>query len=179
MKRSPVMTHYAAALFHASEDADVADQIETELGELVELTQAQPQLEALWRNPQVPKDVKHELAQKLLGKAHPFVQNFVRLLIDRHRTGYLADIFREFKDVRDRESDTTHVVVTTAFELTKTLQDKIKKRLDELIHRDIRVSLVEDPSLLGGIRVKIHDDQVDGSLVAKLDGLRRSLLENI
>lgn len=179
MKRNEVMTNYAEALFHASEDVGVSDQVEMELGELVQLVQEHPQLGALWRNPQVPQQAKRELAQRLLQGKHAYVRNFVQLLIDRHRLAYLGDIFRAFKDVRDRESDTLHVVVYSAFELPKTLQDKIKKRLDALIHRDIRVSLVEQPELLGGIRVKIHDDQVDGSVAATLNGLRQSLLENI
>ncbi len=175
MKQKHVAQNYAAGLFHASQANNSTDAVEADLGKLASAA-AETNLSVLLSNPQVDKKDKHALVDKMLKNGHPYVGNLVHILVERNRGRYLPDIYQHFMKIRDQESDSLHVTVETAFELTKTIQDKISKRLNELTGRDIRLSIVEDVTIVGGIRLKLQDNLIDGSVLAQMDGLRQQLL---
>lgn len=175
MKQKHVAHNYAAGLFHASQSNKSVEAVENDLGQLAAAA-AETGLVELWQNPQVPKDAKHKMADEMLKGAQPFLINCVHLLIERNRAKYIPDIYQHFLKISDQESDSLHVTVQTAFELSATVQNKISKRINELTGRDVRLSIEENASLIGGIRLKIQDNLIDGSVLAQLDGLRQQLV---
>jgi len=178
MKQKHVAHNYAAGLFHASQSNNSTDAVEADLEKLASVA-AETDLAVLLANPQVPKEDKQKLADEMLKNGNAYVSNMVHILIERNRGQYLSDIYQHFMKIRDQESDSLHVTVETAFELTKTVQDKISKRINELTGRDVRLSIEEDASIIGGVRLKIQDNLIDGSVLAQMDGLRQQLLGSV
>jgi len=176
MSKTKIAHNYAEGLFHAAESIKVSDRIEADLKQLLDIYR-QTSLDAVWHNPQISKEDKYALADGVLKGAHDYVKKFVYLVIDRNRTKFLPEIYRLFIKIRDQQSGTLHVEVHTAFELSKTVSEKIVKRLQELSGKTVRISLVNVPDIIGGLRLKIQHNMIDGSVLSRLEGLHGQLVE--
>jgi len=69
------------------------------------------------------------------------------------------------------------VTVRTAFPLTGELAESLRQGLETLTGRKVEMTVQEDPSLIGGIAVRIGDTLYDGSIRTQLDNLRNLLGE--
>lgn len=176
MNKTKIAHNYAEGLFHAAESVQASDRIEAEMRQLLEVYR-HTALDAVWHNPQIPKEDKHALADEALKGAHDYLKHLVYLVIDRNRTSFLPEILRLFIKIRDQQSDTLHIEVHTAFELSQATREKIVKRLEALSGRAVRISVVDVPEIIGGLRLKIQHNMIDGSVISRLEGLHGQLLE--
>jgi F-type H+-transporting ATPase subunit delta len=71
------------------------------------------------------------------------------------------------------------VTVKTAFPLTGELSDRLQKGLEGLTGREVEMTVLEDPSLLGGIVVRVGDKLYDGSIRTQLNNIRNLLGEEL
>jgi F-type H+-transporting ATPase subunit delta len=71
------------------------------------------------------------------------------------------------------------VHVKTAFPLTGELSDGLRKGLETMTGKKVEMTTEEDPSLLGGVVVRIGDTLYDGSIRTQLDNMRNLLVEEI
>ena len=69
------------------------------------------------------------------------------------------------------------VTVTTAFPLTGELSARLQTKLEELTGREVEMNVIEDPTLLGGIVVRVGDTLYDGSIKTQLNNMRNLLGE--
>jgi len=81
-------------------------------------------------------------------------------------------LFELHKAQREKSVD---VVVTTAFELSGELQDKLAKSLSTKLDRDVNLSTEVDASLLGGALVRAGDTVIDGSVRGRLTKLAEAM----
>jgi len=70
------------------------------------------------------------------------------------------------------------VTVTTAFPLTGELSARLQANLEELTGREVEMNVIEDPTLLGGIVVRVGDTLYDGSIKTQLNNMRNLLGRN-
>jgi F-type H+-transporting ATPase subunit delta len=108
------------------------------------------------------------------GLAQP-VQNLVRLLAQNKRLLVLPDIEKLFAQMKTAFDGLRHVEVTSAFAVDDADRDALAARLKAHFGADVELTVVEDPSLIGGIKVRAGDIVIDGSLRGKLERLSNDL----
>jgi len=107
------------------------------------------------------------------------VANFLKLLVDKGRINILEDILNAYQHLMDQALNKARVSVKTAYPLSDDLVAEVKKTLEGLTKKRVEMAIEEDPSLLGGIVVKIGDTVYDGSVKAQLNKIRELLGEEI
>ncbi len=152
---------------------DVRAATEAEAGKAREAALAEVQEE---RN-RILGDLRGQVAalsiaatQKLLGEA-----------LDEKRQHALIDEF--FSGVKSgkvvvlggAEITGASAEVTSALPLTKDEQDKVKSDVLAKMGKQATVTFRVDPTILGGLVIRVGDKVLDGSLAAQLEGLRQSL----
>ena len=117
-----------------------------------------------------------EVIQALLaGKAQPETLRLARQAVlgargrrfDRVIAGYLAIIATR----REQLSAT----VTSAIDLDADQSQRLAAALTRIYGKPVHLKVVLDPQIVGGIRVQIGDEVVDGTVLRKLEGARRHL----
>lgn len=103
------------------------------------------------------------------------VQNFLRLLLDKNRIGGIQGISDYYSKLTDEISNITRADIITARPLKEDAQGKLGKVLAGLTGKEVKIEVKEDPSLIGGLVVRIGDLVLDGSVKAQLEGLKESL----
>lgn len=122
-------------------------------------------------NPQV-YDVVTDVARVQLP---PAGQNFLRTVIENGRLAALPEIARQFRDMKNALSGASDAVVYSAFPIAVDQLGAVSQVLEKRFGRKLNVTVQEDPSLIGGIRVVVGDEVLDTSVKARLDQMKVAL----
>lgn len=174
-----VARRYARALFSLGKEKGDAELIAygENLSGLVEALRESPQLDRIFRNPVFKVDEKKAVVDAILLKigAQQMVRNFCHLLADNNRLGFLADIQGYYAQLLDEHQGVSRGEMTTAIELEADLKDALKKSLEEKISRQLVLDYSVNPSILGGLVLKIGDRVLDASLRAQLVAMKETI----
>ena len=131
---------------------------------------------ALIGNPNLPAE---DLAKAIIDIAGDSVDdkgaNLVRLLSENGRLTVLPEIAAQFEDLKAKAEDRVDVEVTSAVELSDEQQQQLTKSLKNRLKREITLSCVTDPELIGGLVERAGDLVIDGSLRASLARMQQTL----
>ncbi|AZR73999.1 ATP synthase F1 subunit delta [Anoxybacter fermentans] len=178
MLKNAAVERYTKALFDLAVEENSLDQFNQELIEINRLLTDQPDLERLLNHPQIPDFEKRDLIKRILGSEFsPLILNFILLLIDKGRQTLLKDIIEYFQYLVKEARGIVEVQVYTAFELSSENESKLKQKLKELTGKEVELQVTVDPSLIGGIRLRIGDKVIDGSIKRHLERMREDLAQ--
>jgi len=111
------------------------------------------------------------LAGKLSGEA----ENFVRVLTENGRLGVLAEIRAQYEVLRNEREGVVEADISTAFEMDAAQLADLVSRLEKKTGRRVKARVSVDKSLIGGVKVAIGDQVIDGSARAQLGALETAL----
>jgi F-type H+-transporting ATPase subunit delta len=165
---------YAEAVFELAKEEDRLDGWDRDLAHMARaFTNGD---EALWlQNPEIPLTDKEALLDELLADTSEEARNLAKLLAGRGR-GYLApQILAAYRRDVEQERGIAHAQVTTAVPLSAQEQTAIHDRLVRVTGQQVTMELDVDPTIIGGIIVRIGDKLIDGSARARLIELKHRL----
>lgn len=171
-----VARSYARAAFEvATEKHDIAGW-RRDLERLVEIF-TDPEVAQAFQNPRLDDAKRFALAIGLLPDDFDADRgNFVKLLVLSHRTGLVGGIRDEFEDLVADAEGRTELQVTVAREVDDQGRARLQQLLSDKLGRDVELDLRLDPSILGGVIVRLGDRVADGSVRRRLDEMREELL---
>ncbi len=164
---------YAEALFKASQ-ADLAAA--AAWLEPLAAVAGDPQLQQLAGNPNVRPQQLVDLItgvvkQPLSGPA----MNFLRTVIENDRLAALPEIASQFRALKNSRTGTSDAVIYSAFPLDAGALGAVAPSLEKRFGRKLNLTVQEDPSLIGGIRVVVGDEVLDTSVKARLEQMKVAL----
>jgi F-type H+-transporting ATPase subunit delta len=165
---------YAEAYFQLATEAGTVERWGDDLARAVEMLEHPAVAEAM-RNPRVSPADRVRLVMDLLDGLDQPVRNLVRLLIERGRSGILGAVLDHYRTLADAESGIIRVQVTAAVPIEHDLEQHITDTLGQRLGGRIQTTVRQDPSILGGLIIRIGDRVIDGSLRTRLQQLRAAL----
>lgn len=164
------------AVLAGSEHDGVLEQVEDELFRFERLVSSTPELSDALSKRDVDGPHKAKLIVSLLqGKALPdTVWLAQRPVLHPRGRRYASAIWRQLKIAARRREQIT-AVVTSAIELDETQRGRLAAALAKEYGRSVFVAAAVDPSVVGGLRVRIGDEVVDGTIARRLSDVRRAL----
>jgi F-type H+-transporting ATPase subunit delta len=121
-------------------------------------------------------DAKVRLVDRLLGPAaSPATTLIVRHLVQAPQGRRIGEMLRHVASVVADQRGFDVATVTSAVPLTDDQVARLERTLGSQAGRRIRFDSVVDPTVLGGVRVQIGDDVIDGSVASRLNDLRQKL----
>jgi F-type H+-transporting ATPase subunit delta len=176
MRAAAVAKRYAEALLALAQERGNIEQLDAESKTLAALF-ADKQLRAFFGAPQIPSERKKQALDKALrGKVDPVMLNLARLLVDKDRFAYLPAIMREFDRLTDELRGVEEVTIVSAKPLSSEQQQRVVDNLQRFsAYGTLRVQTEVDPSLIGGVLVRLGSRVLDGSVSSRLGELRQQL----
>lgn len=177
MKETTIARNYAEALFAAAEAKDGVATFGGLIDAVAGAIAADPRIALVLESPRVAKAAKTRLLAEALEDHAPveFVR-FLQAVVRRGRQGLIGDIAREYQGLMDVKLNRVHAGVTTAMDADAALRDDIVRRLTDALGKEVRGRFRTDPTILGGVVVRVGDRIYDGSLRRRLKVLRRRML---
>lgn len=170
---------YASALFDLAKADDSVAAVEQGLDKLLALANESPDFARFLRSPVINTEEKAQAMHVLLSKANPHttVGNFVKVVARSGRLFALPAIIAAFKERAaghrgEVTADVTSAVALSADQI-KTLADTLKAKIGKSVTLNQHV----DPSLIGGLVVKVGSQMIDSSLKTKLTAMKIAMKE--
>jgi F-type H+-transporting ATPase subunit delta len=168
---------YATALFELAQEERGVETVERDFGTLKALIAGSPDLTLLVRAPVFSRKEQEKGMDAILRRmeAAPLTVRFVLLLASKGRLFILSDVMHAFELLAAKQRGEVHAHVTSARPLSDQEVVELKAILKSKLGREARLDAKVDPSLLGGLVVKVGSRMIDSSLRTKLDGLRAAM----
>ena len=164
----------AATAARASASTD-ADALDAELFTVQQAIASDGRLELALGNAAAPVEVRLGLVDALLKGARPGTRAIVRHVVASPRGRKPAEALAQAQTVVAAARDRLVAVVQTASPLSNEQVSALAERLEAAYGRKIAVNQTVEPALLGGVRITIGDDVIDGTVRSRLDDLRLRL----
>ncbi|MEI6688505.1 MAG: ATP synthase F1 subunit delta [Thermoleophilia bacterium] len=168
-------TPYATALYNAAAEAGRLNEVDGELAEITDAVRENPALARALTNPAVRGEGKSNLLAALAKGDDPLVARFLQVLLDHRRLGELAAIQEAFADRVRLDRNELAVELTTAVAIDDATADKVQQQLASATGLTVTMDRTVDPTILGGVVLRVRDRLVDASLRRRLDLLGRDL----
>jgi len=168
---------YATALFELARETKAIDTVEASLATVRAALDQSDDFKRLTQSPLVSrKDAAHATAAVAdeLG-LDATTKNFLGVLADNRRLSQLPAVIRAFRELAANFRGETTAEVTSAHPLSDGQVDALKQQLRTRVGRDVSVDLSVDPSLLGGLVVRIGSQMIDSSIKTRLNTLAHAM----
>jgi F-type H+-transporting ATPase subunit delta len=164
---------YAEALFKSTQ-ADVGGTSEW-LDTLASMA-GNDQLQQYVDNPKTTDQQAYDLVVSVMrGPLPPLGQNFLRTVIENKRLGALPEVAAQYRAMKNAQSGASDATVYSAFPIAADQLGDVTASLERRFGRKLTVTVQQDPSLIGGIRVVVGDEVLDTSVKARLEQMKLAL----
>jgi len=177
---SGVAGRYASALFSLAQDDRQTEAVAQSLFKLDALISESPDLDRLVRSPVFSANDQLKALDAILAREDigGVAANFVRLITVKRRLFYLRQMIAAYRKLYDASRGVTRAEVTSATVLTDDHVAALKDQLRATSGgRDVELETKTDPSIIGGLIVRLGSRMVDGSLRTKLNAIRIAMKE--
>jgi F-type H+-transporting ATPase subunit delta len=172
-----VGARYARALFDLAVETGALEAVEADLASLKAMLAESADLRTLIASPKFDLEEKARglTAVAERGGASGTTRKFLGLLTANRRAGALGAVIDAFQRLAADRRGFIAAKVTTAAPLTKTQAKSLGEALRAALGRDPQVETTVDPTILGGLKVRVGSRLYDASLKTKLDSLKFAL----
>ncbi|HBB29891.1 MAG TPA: hypothetical protein DC000_11745 [Clostridiales bacterium] len=171
-----ISTTYSTALFDVCVEENKVDEFMNEVGFINETLKNNDEFFEILKTPRININEKKKIIDNVFGdKVNKEIINFIKILIDKRRIGYIIDIANEFERMACEYKGIVKAKAYSSISLSSEQIIKLEKKLSEQSGKTVEIENIIDNSLLGGIMIKFNDVVIDGTLKGKLKSLENNL----
>ena len=176
---SGVSGRYATALFELARDQKSVDTVKADLDRFDAMLADSADLKRLVRSPVFSADTQLKALIAVLDKAGitGIAANFLKVLTRNRRLFAITDVIRAFRALVAKFKGEASADVTVAERLSDRNLDALKTALKSVTGKDVALNVKVDPSIIGGLVVKLGSRMVDSSLRTKLNSIKHAMKE--
>ena len=168
---------YAVALFELAQEQDALDAVAGDLHNLRDLLEESADLKRLIRSPVLSRDEQARALAAVGERAGfaPLTRQFLGLLAHNRRLFALPDVIEAYDAMLAEHRGEVGAEVVSAVALSDEQLESVKQRLTAAVGQTVQLSTAVDPSLLGGLVVRVGSRMIDASIRTKLHQLELAL----
>lgn len=176
---SGVAERYASSLYELASEAGSIDQIGADLAKFQVMITESADMKRFIESPVFSAEDQLRAVSAILDKAgiSGLTGNFVKVAAANRRLFAIPGMIKAYFQIVARNRGEASADVTSAHALTSEQENELKAALKGVTGKDVTINVTVDPSILGGLIVKVGSRQIDTSLRTKLSTLKLALKE--
>jgi len=176
-----VAVPYAQALMALAQAQQLTEQFGRDAIALLELLKSSDDLRQFIASPVIAIGQKKAVLQQVVGEqVHPYMKNFLLLLVDRRRIAFLAEICRQYQALLRELNQTVLAEVVSTVELNDVQKQSIRDKVIALTAaRQVELETSVDRDLIGGVIIKVGSQIIDASLRGQLRRISLQLSSSV
>jgi F-type H+-transporting ATPase subunit delta len=176
---SGVSGRYATALFELARDEKSVDEVKADLDRFEVMLTESADLKRLVRSPVFAAEAQSRALTAVLDKAglSGTSAKFLKVLTANRRLFVVSAVIRDFRSLVANFKGEATADVTVAEALSDKNLDALKTALKSVTGKDVALNVKVDPSIIGGLMVKLGSRMVDSSLRTKLNSIKHAMKE--
>lgn len=177
MDESKISVRYARALLNLAKEKQVSEAVKIDMEMIYHLFETMPRFNHVLKSPVVTLKDKRKLFGDVFEKnVNPMTYSFLMMLITNNRETYLKDITRNFHDTYRKEAGYKAAKLISAIEIDPATIEQFRALIRKHFKTEVDLTCDVDPKLIGGFVLQVEDQQIDASVAAKLNKLKKVLL---
>jgi F-type H+-transporting ATPase subunit delta len=178
-RTSGVAERYASSLFELALEAGVVEAVGADLDAFQSLLDESDDLKRLVVSPVFSSEDQSKAIAAICAKAGiaGLAGNFLKVVAGNRRLFAVPGMIRAYRTIAAEHRGEITAEVTSAHALDEAQETELKAALKGVTGKDVTISVTVDPTLLGGLIVKVGSRQIDTSLRTKLSTLKLALKE--
>jgi F-type H+-transporting ATPase subunit delta len=179
MEGTRAASRYAKSFLGLSIEQGVLEQTYADMKLIAQVCSENHDFVTFLKSPIIKTDKKQAVLKEVFaGKLNKVTEAFIRLITDKKREIYLAEIAHEFiSQYKENKKILTAVVITA-----NGIDDSIRKQVMDIVKgtgkSDVVLEEKINKDLIGGFVLRVGDKQIDASIAHKLNLLKRTFKEN-
>ena len=167
---SDVARGYAQALFQIARAEGALEQVEDELFRFARILDNEAQLREALTDPALPPEHRATMVTELLGnRASAHTVNIVSFLVQQGRARELAKIIDSLVKLAAEERRRAVAEVLSATPLSEEQRGKLAEAIEKATGKSVEIKALVDPSVIGGLHVRVGDQVFDGTVRRRLE----------
>ena len=163
---------YGEALYELARSEELDGQLLPQLRGAAELLTGAPEYQYILSSPAISKAERTGLLdQAFSGQVHPYVLNFMKILCEAGAIRLLPGCLRSYERRYDQDHNILKARAVTAVEMTQEQQEALRQKLSAVTGKTIRLTRRTDPDCLGGVRVEMDGQRLDGTVRRHLEDM--------
>jgi len=162
-------------MFEVASEQGKLDLVREQLGEFTDALSESRELQVFLFSPYFSTEEKTAGLERAVTGLDPVVENFLKLLIEKHRMPVIFRIRAEYDRLWEEENKLLPVQITSAVRLDESTVRQLGDRISEQTGRRVELSANVEPDILGGIVVQVGNSVLDASVRNRLEQLRRQV----
>ncbi len=167
---------YATALLEVSRSINAVDEVHSSLGILKELYKKEATFRTFFLSRRLNSNQKIEIIESILGDScHSLIITLFAILSDNREQNLLLDIAEAYEVLRTDELQILGATIFTAESLSEDDYNSIRESLAKSTGKKVEINSEVNPALVGGLKLRLGNLFIDGSIRGRLDSLKREL----
>ena len=170
---------YAKSFLDLSIERNALEDARKDMDLVMEVIASSRDLRVLLKSPIVSSDKKEAILTSLFeGKMSELTFKFMHIILSKGRESQLDGIAHGFLNLYRINKGIEEAVVTSAEKLSDAQREEIREKLKGITGNSIEITETIDPSIIGGVKIRVGDKQYNGSIAYQLDQLKRQFESN-
>jgi|SRR5690625_1615991 len=176
MSEAVVAKRYADALFQLANKNENITNIISQLDVVRDVFLTNDKLIDILHHPQIQLEDKMKLIDDAFGKCDKDIIHTLKLLIERHRIEYIEQIIDHVTELYNESRGIAAATVYSVRALSDEEKEKVATSLaKQLGKKEVSIENEIDPSVLGGMKIRVGNTIYDGSISGKLNRIRNNI----
>ena len=175
-----IADRYAQALFEVGEETQTTNELYQELKQLVDILNENKDLHNFLRSPLIGReDNKNVMKNIFENQLSDNMNNFLKIVIDKDRMSAIENIKESYKNLLNDKNNILEGTVVTAVSLSEQEIKDLEKNLSIKYNKNVTLNNIVDETILGGVLVKLGNEEIDGTVKTRLAKIKNQLSQVI
>ena len=175
-----IADRYAQALFEVGEETQTTSELYQELSELVDILNENKDLYNFLKSPLIGREVKKNVMQNIFeNQLSNSMNNFLKVVIDKDRISAIENMKESYKSLLNDKNNILEGTAITAVELSEKEIKDLEKNLSIKYNKNVTLNNIVDETILGGVLVKLGNEEIDGTVRTRLSKMKKQLSQVI
>ena len=177
-KNKRIIVKYAQGLYKVALKEENVTQFSVRLHSIMNILKSVPELNQLFITRRVQIEDKMVMLKNILGdKISGIEMDLIVLLMENGHMLLYGDVLERFDYLLEKDSEIIKVQITSSTRLPDDEVKKISSTIENKIQKKLNVKMDTDKSLMGGIKLRVGNTLIDGSVSNRLQRMRDTLIQ--
>lgn len=171
---------YAEALFQVGEENNSTTNLYEELNAVIDILKSNQDFYNVLKSPLVTKGDKKDLVEKVFGnQISNNLNNFLKIIIDKDRVAALEAVQKSCKALLNEKNNIIEGSAITAVPMSQEELKQLEAKLSSKYNKNVTLENKIDESILGGVLVRLGNEEIDGTVKTRLTKMKDQLSQVI
>jgi len=177
-KNKGIIKKYSQALFKVAVKENDIIQISDRLHSIRSILKSVPELNQLLITRRVQVQDKMNILTNILGDNISNIEmDLMVLLMENGHMMLFGEVVKRFDYLKDKDSEIIKVHITSSSILSDDEVQRISSKIENNINKEVEVKTETDASIIGGIKLRVGNTLIDGSIYSRLQKIRDTLIQ--